>query len=267
MLYPGDIIGNRYKVTRLIGMGGASHVYEAEDMVLPRRWALKEFVPVNLNEEEIQRVRALFEHEVEILSGLRHTRLPCVGEAIHHNGLDYMAMEYIEGNTLHELIQQRQEPFGEEQVMAWSLEILEILEYLHHQAPPVIYRDLKPQNIIIDKKMGIRFIDFGIARIFNPAKQQDTIFMGTPGFAAPEQVRQRQSDTRSDIYSLGATMHYLLTLDDPGWTPFDFRPPSLANPHVTKLMENVVMKCLEIRAENRFQSATDITRVPPGNAP
>jgi hypothetical protein len=125
----------------------------------------------------------------------------------------------------------------------------------------VIYRDIKPQNLIIDEERNVRFIDFGITRLYNPVKEQDTIFMGTPGFAPPEQFRQRQTDPRSDLYSLGATMHYLLTLRDPGCSPFDFAPVSLSNPSVSPLMDKVIQKALEIKAENRFQNARDMRKV------
>ncbi|MDQ7825761.1 MAG: protein kinase [Candidatus Eremiobacteraeota bacterium] len=261
MLNPGETLHERYKVVRLIGKGGLSYVYEVEDLKLPTTWALKEFYPRNIDESEMEGVRAQFRGEVELLSRLHHQRLPSISDSFTSNGRDYMVLELIRGKTLDELLNERTEPFSEEQVREWTLQILEILEYLHGQSPPVIYRDIKPQNIIIVPDFGVRFIDFGIARLFNPVKEQDTIFMGTPGFSPPEQFRQRQTDFRSDIYSLGATMHYLLTLKDPGLNPFDFEPVSLTNPQVTPQMEKVVQKALEVKAENRFQTAADMRKV------
>lgn len=261
MLSPGDIVRERYKVVSLIGRGGLSYVYDVEDLKLPKHWALKEFYPRNLEESEIHKIREQFEKEVKILAGLHHPRLPAVSDSFTYNERDYMVMELIEGKTLDLLISERSEPWPESQVREWTLQILEILEYLHSQNPPIIYRDIKPQNIIIMPGVGVRFIDFGIARLFNPVKDQDTIFMGTPGYASPEQFRQRQTDCRSDLYSLGATMHYLLTLKDPGVNPFDFEPVSLSNPSVSPLMEKVVQRALEIKADNRFQTASDMRKV------
>jgi serine/threonine protein kinase len=262
MLNPTDVVKERYKVIRLLGKGGLSYVYEVEDLELPKRWALKEFHPRNLGPEDMEKIRLQFKREVEILSGLHHPRLPAISDSFMFDERDYMVMELIEGKTLDVLIGERHgDPFPEDTVREWSLQILEILEYLHGQSPPVIYRDIKPQNIIISPESGVRFIDFGIARLFNPVKDQDTIFMGTPGFAPPEQFRQRQTDVRSDIYSLGATMHYLLTLKDPGANPFDFEPLSLSHASISPLMEKIVQKAVEIKAENRFQNASDMRRV------
>jgi serine/threonine protein kinase len=265
MLNAGDLLKDRYRIVRLLGKGGLSYVYEVEDLTLPKRWALKEFYPRNLTPEEVVQVREQFKREVELLSRLVHPRLPAISDSFTFDERDYMVMELIEGKTLQEMISQQTEPFKEEQVKEWTVEILEVLEYLHGQSPPVIYRDIKPQNIIISPEAGVRFIDFGIARLFNPVKEQDTIFMGTPGFSPPEQFRQRQTDCRSDIYSLGATMHYLLTLRDPGSNPFDFEPVSLVNNNVSQLMEKIVQKALEIKAENRFQNATDMKKVLEGS--
>ncbi|MHC9539132.1 MAG: protein kinase [Vulcanimicrobiota bacterium] len=261
MLNAGELLKERYRIVRLLGKGGLSYVYEVEDLILPKRWALKEFHPRNLSPEEMVQVREQFRREVELLSRLVHPRLPAISDSFTFNERDYMVMELIEGKTLLELIEGRAEPFPEAQVKEWTEEILDVLEYLHGQNSPVIYRDIKPQNIIISPEAGVRFIDFGIARLFNPVKEQDTIFMGTPGFSPPEQFRQRQTDCRSDIYSLGATMHYLLTLKDPGTNPFDFEPLSLSNKTVSPLMEKIVQKALEIKAEKRFQSATDMKKV------
>lgn len=261
VLSAGDMVNNRYRVISLLGKGGLSYVYDVEDTLLPKRWALKEFYPKNLEPADLASVREQFGREVRILSSLHHPRLPAITDSFTFNERDYMVMELIEGKTLDQMLTARSEPFSEEEVRLWALQILEILEYLHSQNPPVIYRDLKPHNIIISPETGLRFIDFGIARLFNPVKEQDTIFMGTPGYAPPEQFRQRQTDVRSDIYSLGATLHYLLTLRDPGTNPFDFEPVSLINRNVSPLFEKVIQKALEIKAENRFQSASEMRKV------
>ena len=257
----GEVLHKRYRIIRLLGKGGLSHVYEAVDLTFSRSCALKEFTVRESGEEEREKVREHFTREMKMLSMLSHPGLPQIIDSFSFEGKDIIALELIEGKTLEELAQERQEPFPEEQVLAWSITILDILDYLHRQNPPVIYRDLKPQNIMITSAGELRFIDFGIARLFNPVKEQDTVFMGTPGFASPEQFRRSQSDGRSDMYSLGALMHFLLTLKDPGLRPFDFEPLSLSNPTVSTHIEKVVQKALEIKPDNRFQSAEEMRKV------
>lgn len=257
----GEVIHQRYRIERLLGKGGLSCVYEVSDLSLDRRCALKAFNIREFDGEERFEVHEHFMRETEMLSKLSHPGLPRIYDSFAFEGKDCIVIELIEGKTLDRLAGEREEPFPEEQVMKLSLQILEILEYLHGQNPSVIYRDLKPQNIMITLDGSLRFIDFGTARLFNPVKEQDTIFMGTPGFASPEQFRRSQSDGRSDLYSLGALMHYLLTLKDPGLRPFDFEPPSLSNPAVSVLMEKAVQKSLEIKPENRFQSAGEMKRL------
>lgn len=261
MLSAEQIVNHRYVVIGTLGRGGLSIVYEVADLTLPRRWALKQFVPPRLGDEELAQVREQFKREVELLSRLSHPRLPRVVDAFHWNGHDYMVMERIEGETLAACLAAASEPFDEGRCQVWALQVLEVLAYLHEQSPPIIFRDIKPENLMVDSARGIRFIDFGIARLFNPVKAQDTVFMGTPGFAPPEQFRRHQSDPRSDLYSLGATLHCLLTLRDPALNPFAFEPISLVNPRVSKRMEQVVQRALEIRPENRFQSARDMACV------
>ena len=223
---PGEVLNQRYQIVCLLGKGGLSHVYEVIDLSLNRRCALKEFTVRDSGDDEREKVQEHFRREMEMLSRLSHPGLPQIYDSFTFEEKDCIVLELIEGKTLDGLAAEREEPFPEEQVQKWSLQILEILEYLHGQSPPVIYRDLKPQNIMITPEGSLRFIDFGIARLFNPVKEQDTIFMGTPGFASPEQFRRTQSDRRSDLFSLGALMHFLLTLKDPGLRPFDFEPPS-----------------------------------------
>ena len=261
MLNPEQVVNDRYVVIRTLGRGGLSVVYEVRDLTLPQTLALKAFTPPRMGAEELAQVRAAFQREVEILSRLSHPRLPRVVDAFHWQGGDYMVMERIEGETLASRITAACSPFDEATCHAWALQVLEVLEYLHGQSPPIIFRDIKPENLMIDPAVGIRFVDFGIARLFNPVKSQDTVFMGTPGFAAPEQFRQRQSDPRSDLYSLGATLHYLLTLRDPALSPFAFEPVSMVNPSVSTLFEQVLQRALEIKPENRFQTASDMARV------
>lgn len=261
MLNPEQVVHDRYMVVRTLGRGGLSVVYEVRDLTLPQSWALKAFSPPRMGADELAQVRAAFHREVEILSRLSHPRLPRVVDAFHWQGGDYMVMERVEGDTLASRIAAATAPFDEATCRTWALQVLEVLEYLHGQSPPVIFRDIKPENLMIDPMAGIRFIDFGIARLFNPVKDQDTVFMGTPGFAAPEQFRRRQSDPRSDLYSLAATLHYLLTLRDPALNPFQFNPVSLVNGNVSSVFEQVLQRALEIKPENRFQTARDMARV------
>ncbi len=255
------VLQKRYKILKVLGSGGICTVYLAQDLLLPKVWAIKEFSNQNLASEEKIKIESQFNKEAEILSSLNHPGLPEIADFFSENENKYIVMEFFEGETLEDIIKKENRPLEEEKVRLWALQICEILDYLHSHKPCIIHRDIKPQNLIVTKENEIKFIDFGIARIFNPVKKQDTIFMGTPGFASPEQFGQGQTDPRSDIFSLGATLHYLLSNHDPGNNPFMFAPLSIYKPDISKDMEEVIIKSLEIEPSHRFSSVKEIIKV------
>lgn len=258
---PGQILSGRYKILRLLGTGGVSSVFLAEDQALNTKWAIKRFHTSHLGGDEKSSAEEQYSRELKILSKLTHPLLPRIADSFSEGGESFIVLEYVEGETLAETMMRLGRPVPEEEVKGWALDICDVLEYLHSQKPPVIYRDLKPQNLILTRGGGIKFIDFGIARILNPARDKDTIFMGTPGYSPPEQFGKGQTDERSDIYSFGATLFHLLTARDPGENPFHFDPVSKYNSEVSPLMEQVVARAVEMEPQNRFATVRQMRQV------
>jgi hypothetical protein len=262
LLNPGEIIKEKYEVLKTIGGGAYGTVYLVRDIVdHARQWALKEVVESDLPPQERDDARALFSRETEILKSLSHPGLPEVADAFSIEERHYLVMEYVEGETLDELLKKRGGPFSADEVLNWAYQLAAILEYLHTRTPhPVIFRDLKPSNIMLHRDGWIRLIDFGIARHFVPGKIRDTFLMGTPGFSPPEQYGSGQSDHRSDIFSFGATLYYLLTKADMDGFGMKFPPPSSLNKNVPGWLEKVIMKCLSINPGERYQATGDLVK-------
>jgi serine/threonine protein kinase len=168
-------------------------------------------------------------------------------------------MEYVKGKTLEKILEVRKgRPVNERQALSWALQICKTMHFLTVQKPPVVFRDLKPANIMIDRKSRVKLIDFGIARFFKEAKSEDTFLYGTPGYAAPEQYGTGQTDVRSDIFSLGATLHHCLTRRNPSENPLDFPDPRSLNPQLSRGAAEIVRKALQQEREKRFQSALEM---------
>ena len=255
------VLQNRYRIIKMVGGGGMANVYQAEDVRFPgKTWAVKEMreelLPVT---DRLPAIQA-FTREAELLARLEHPTLPRVIDHFSEGGRHYLAMEYLEGQTLQQRIEKaRNRPFKEQEVIEWAIQICDALDYLHSQDPPIIYRDLKPANVIVDRAGVVKLIDFGIARYFDPSKKTDTLKMGTTGYAPPEQYQGGgRTDARSDIYALGATMHHLLTGRDPqDEPPFSFgqaRPRKL-NPRLSEGIERVIMTALAYDPVDRYHSA------------
>jgi tetratricopeptide (TPR) repeat protein/tRNA A-37 threonylcarbamoyl transferase component Bud32 len=251
---PGQtLLNNRYQLERLIGQGGMGAVYKAMDTTFNNRLvAIKEMSRAGLADSRIQEAEQAFQREASLLTGLLHPNLPRIYDSFTEEERSYLVMDFIEGETLDDYLEKAGgNPLPLEQVLKWGEELCDVLSYLHDHQPPIIFRDLKPSNVMIDKRGHIFLIDFGIARIFKPGKQHDTVALGSPGYAAPEQYGKAQSTPRSDIYSLGALLHYLLTGVDPSEQPFFFRPASQLNPKVPLELENLLKQMLEMNAEHR----------------
>ncbi|WP_249435889.1 serine/threonine-protein kinase [Paenibacillus sp. Marseille-Q4541] len=203
----GSILGGRYLIVRSIGSGGMSHVYMAEDMKLPgKKWAIKESMAQPGDHGN-------FATEAEMLIALQHPRLPQIVDFFEPDqvGYTYLVMDYIEGVTLTEYLNKQNYVLPYDKILTMIREVMDVLDYLHHRSPPIIYRDLKPGNIMITGDEDLRLIDFGIARNYKENRLQDTVKLGTIGFASPEQYGSGQTDVRSDLYSLGALFLYLVT--------------------------------------------------------
>ncbi len=257
----GQVLQGRYHILEPIGHGGMGAIYLAEHTVLRGQVAVKEMVDTFADATERAQAIAQFQSEARLLYTLKHPNLPRVFEYFEDGGCHYLVMDYIEGETLAKILERTPEALPEAQVLDWAGQICDVLAYLHNHKPPIIFRDLKPSNIMRDTNGTIKLIDFGIARIFNPGKHTDTLKMGTPGYAPPEQYGGAgQTLPQSDIYALGATLYQLLTHSDPSIQPFEFPPIRTVNPAVSLSTEAVLVKALQSNIALRYQTAEEMKR-------
>jgi len=250
-LNAGVVLQDRYRVIKVLGRGGMGAVYLAEDQRLNNRYtAIKEMSTKAVGPGKLEDAVAAFKKEAAILSNLKHPSLPKISDFFSEGEEKwYLVMDYIQGENLSTILRNRGK-IPQNEVMKWAGELASILEYLHSQNPPIIFRDLKPSNIMLTPEGKIELIDFGIARHFKSDVAVDTTAYGSTGFAPPEQYGKKQTDERSDIYSLGATLHYLLTGIDPTKTPFRFEVPSKIAP-VSSGLETAIMKSVAMEPKDR----------------
>lgn len=246
MLQQNEIVFSHYRIEKPIGKGGMGRVYLARDIRDGSAWAIKE----NLSDK----YRDQLYEESDFLAQLDHPALPRSRGVVEYQGGSYMIMEYMSGSTLSDRIRD-QESFTEERVLKWFREICDVLIYLHSQPSPIVYRDLKPSNIIIDEEDRVKIIDFGIAEHYSQDAGVES--MGrTNGYAAPEQYNRRfRADVRTDIYALGVTMHYLLTGKNPLKPPYEFAPVRRLAPEISPAMESIVRQCLQPNPDKRYATA------------
>ncbi len=257
------LLAGRYQLLSRIGQGGMGAVYKAADTRFNNRpLAIKEMSSTGLPPARLQEAVAAFEREAHLLADLLHPNLPRIYEHFTENDRSYLVMDYIEGQTVEEHLEQvGGGPLPVDQVIKWAEQLCDVLNYLHTHQPPIIFRDLKPANIMLSESGHIYLIDFGIARIFKPGKQHDTVALGSPGYAAPEQYGKAQSTPRSDIYSLGALLHHLLTGIDPSEQPFFFRDASQVNPAVDPTLDALLKQMLSMDSDRRPASAQEVLNV------
>lgn len=252
------LLKDRYLIVRKVGQGGMAAVYQAIDTQQPgAHWAIKEMSDAALSAKDRDFAVHSFLTEANLLRSLRHINLPVVVDVFAEGGKHYLVMEFVQGKSLQDLLRQRGAPFTEVEVLPWAIQLCEVLAYLHSRTPKIIFRDIKPSNIMLTPDGRIKLIDFGIARFFKPGKTTDTMALGTPGYASPEAV-SGQTDERSDIYSLCITLHQLLTLHDPLNSLFNPPPLRSLNPAVTIQMEQIISRGLQNQRERRWQSAKEL---------
>ena len=240
-----------YEIVSLIGRGGMSSVYLARHKRLGTRWAVKE-VPKN------QTASFDFLAESNILKRLSHPMLPRIVDIFEDDRRVLLVEDYVEGITLADLLKERGK-VGEEEGLPWFRELCSVLDYLHSQKPhPIIYRDLKPSNIMLQPDGALKLIDFGIAREYKQDSQGDTAYIGTKGYAAPEQFGAAQTDARTDIYSLGVTMYHLLTGKSPYEPPYQFVPARELNASLSRGMEYILSRCVQPEPEDRYPDVKEL---------
>jgi serine/threonine-protein kinase len=259
MLNANEIVGGRYKVVKPLGGGGMKLVYLAEDLRLAsRQCALAEMVDSFTSPDMQQQAVAAFQREADMLAQLSNDHIPRVFDRFSEQNHHYLVMEYIAGNTLEETLRSSNGKLDEARVIDIALQVLDTLSYLHGLVPAVVYRDLKPSNVMLTPAGQAKLIDFGIARFFQPHSAATMI--GTQGYAPPEQYRGKP-ETRSDIYALGATMHHALSGRDPtSEPPFSFPPLLKVAPGVDPRLAGLVDSALAYDLERRMPNAEEFKR-------
>ena len=259
-LTPGSRLqGGRYVIKKVLGQGGTGAALLATDLRLDSKpVVIKELISDSTDPIKQQEDVKNFKREVALLAHLDHPLIPNVTDHFQEGTRYFMVQEYVDGENLEERMERINQPMKERDALGYAWEVLDILDYLAQQVPPIVHRDIKPANIIIgarDKRAHL--VDFGIARADTAknAQRKQTAALGTPGYAPPEQY-QGNADPRSDLYALGATLHHLLTNRDPrNYAPFDFPPVRTLNPQLSPEIERVLTRALKNDINQRYQSA------------
>lgn len=256
MLEIGSLVDGKYKILSEIGHGGMSVVYMAINEKANKTWAVKEVRKDGVLDFEAVKQGLIV--ETDMLKKLKHPNLPSIIDVIEDDATFLIVMDYIEGNPLSKAL----EEYGaqpQEYVIEWAKQLCDVLGYLHSRVPPIIYRDMKPSNIMLKPDGNLTLIDFGTAREFKEKNLADTTCLGTVGYAAPEQFGgMGQTDARTDIYCLGATLYHLVTGCNPSEPPYEIKPIREINPGLSSGLERIIQKCTQRNPEDRYQSAAEL---------
>ncbi len=260
-LISGATIADRYLIQNILGVGGMSSVYRARDLHFPnvtKLVAVKEMVNRALDPIVRSTIVRNFEREANLLASLDHRSIPMIYDFFTINERSYLVIEYINGSDLEALINSNKDFLPQDRIVRWGIELCDVLSYLHNHKPEaIVFRDMKPSNVMINNQDHIILVDFGIAKPFQIGQRGTMI--GTEGYSPPEQYRG-EATPLADIYSLGATLHHALTHHDPRLeAPFSFheRPIRQINPNVSEALESAVNKALNYSPEERYQSADE----------
>ena len=256
MLEIGSVVDGKYKILNKIGQGGMSIVYLAMNERANKSWAIKEVRKDGSADFEVIKQSQIV--ETNLLKKLNHPNLPSIIDVIDQKDSFLIVMDYIEGNPLSDALKERKS-LPCEDVIEWAKQLCDVLEYLHTRKPAIIYRDMKPSNIMLKPDGSVMLIDFGIAREFKEHNVEDTSCLGTRGYAAPEQFGgQGQTDARTDIYCLGATIYHLLTGHNPSDPPYEMYPIRHWNPSFSSGLEKIILKCTQKNPDDRYQSCAEL---------
>ena len=253
-IMPSTQLRRRYRILDVLGQGGMGTVYKAADMQLGMRFvAVKEMSQQgHLSVKEADEAAKAFRNEALMLAGLRHQNLPRIYDHFSDNDCWYLVMDYVEGETLSDHLNKASgRRLSIEEVLEIGINLCNVLGYLHTHKPPIIFRDLKPDNVMLTPERHLYLIDFGIARHFKTGKARDTIPFISRGYSAPEQYNVGQTSSRSDIYSLGATLHQLLSGDHPADTPFRFALLRLGDQPSATHLKKLIMQMVDLDENKR----------------
>jgi serine/threonine protein kinase len=258
----GTILKNQYRIVRLVGGGGMAWVYQVEELPAGsgQLWALKELRPQTQDKDEQATARDLFEQEARLLRELDHVNIPKIAGFFEENGRACLVMEFIWGESLEKRLKATNAPLLETDVLKWAIQLCDALDYLHTRRPPIIFRDIKPSNVMVTNTGLVKLIDFGIARTYKMGKKRDTVAMGSENYAAPEQWGKGQTDARSDVYALGATMYHLLAnmAPTPAFLPSEPLPLGNYNGALSKKTITLIERAMARERQKRFQSAPEM---------
>lgn len=256
MLEIGSLVDGKYKILNKVGQGGMSVVYLAMNEKANKQWAIKEVRKDGVLDFEA--VKQGLVAETDILKKLNHPNLPSIIDVIDQDDSFIIIMDYIQGNSLAKALNE----YGalpQDKVIEWAKQLCDVLGYLHSRKPPIIYRDMKPANVMLKPDGNVTLIDFGTAREFKERNLADTTCLGTIGYAAPEQFGgMGQTDGRTDIYCLGATLYHLVTGMNPCEPPYEIKPIREINPALSSGLEKIILKCTQRDPNDRYQSAEEL---------
>ncbi|MEP6756755.1 MAG: serine/threonine-protein kinase [Chthonomonadales bacterium] len=258
-LQAGAVLNNRYTILEIVGRGGMGTVYKARDSRLDIIVAAKEMTEKDVTPDERTMAVRQFEREAKLLGQLQHPNLPRVTDYFDEDDHCYLIMEFVFGQTIESVLKRANgQALPLIDVLNWAIELADVLNYLHSQTPPIVFRDIKPANIMLQDDGIVKLIDFGIARRFQAGATKDTLLYGSPGYSPPEQYGRAQTDPRSDVYALGATLHHLVTGRDPSPTPFKFPPLRSVKADLPESLDIFLTKCVEMDEEKRIQTAAEV---------
>ena len=259
MLEIGSLLDGKYKILNKIGQGGMSVVYLAMNEKANKQWAIKEMRKEKNKNYEIMKQSLITEKN--LLKELKHPYLPSIADIIENDDTIIIVMDYVEGRPLSDILSE-EGVIEEDKVADYAIQLCDVLDYLHSQNPPIIYRDLKPANIMLRPDGKITLIDFGTARKYNYDSVSDTTCLGTIGYAAPEQFAGetlRQTDARTDIYNLGATMYHLLTGVNPSEPPYELYPIRRWDESLSNGLEKIILRATRKDPDKRFNDCKEMS--------
>ncbi|MBQ8167484.1 MAG: protein kinase, partial [Lachnospiraceae bacterium] len=261
MTKEGTVLDGKYEIWKEVGRGGMSIVYLARDNRLNKQWAVKEIK--NDGSKSTKTLLKGLEREANILKNVDHPVLPRIVDIINQEGTIYVVMDFIEGTTIQDRLK-KEGAQPQDLVIEWGLQLASALDYLHNMNPPVIYRDMKPSNVMIKPEGGVKLIDFGTAKEYIVENNADTTALGTRGYAAPEQFGDAQgrgiykTDARTDIYNLGATLYHIVTGKNPCEPPYEMKPIREWNPSLSSGLEKIILKCTQPNPNDRYQNCSEL---------
>ena len=261
MLKEGTVLDDKYEILRKIGEGGMSVVYLARNNRMNMQLAVKEIKNDGSKGTEVL-LKGL-EREANILKDVDHPVIPRIIDIVKHGSTICVVMDFVEGENLADKLKEVG-AFSQDEVIEWGIELASALDYLHSMNPPIIYRDMKPSNVMLKPDGGVKLIDFGTAKTYDIENNADTTALGTRGYAAPEQFGDAQgrgiykTDARTDIYNLGATLYHMVTGKNPQEPPYEMVPIREVNPALSTGLEQIILKCTKPNPNERYQSCSEL---------